>query len=73
MPTTTSVASGIGRKGTQKTREAVTEGLHAPGTPYNFKADVINNLDGSGGLITSHGDVTNPAVTCGFASALART
>ena len=47
--------------------------LNAPGTPYEYKAGVINNLDGSGGLIKDHGDVTNDAVTYAFASAVART
>ena len=64
---------GIGRNGTQKTAEAVNDILHAPGAPYNFKADVVNNLDGSGGLIKNHSDVTNSAVTYAFASAVART
>ena len=35
--------------------------------------NVINNLDGSGGLIKDHGDVTNDAITYAFASAVART
>ena len=64
---------GIGRNGTQRTAEAVTDVLHTPGTPYTFPANVVNNLDGSGGLIKDHGDVTNPAVTYAFASAVART
>ncbi len=64
---------GIGRNGTQKTAEAVTDVLHTPGTPYTFTANVVNNLDGSGGLIKSHGDVTNETVTYAFASAMART
>jgi pimeloyl-ACP methyl ester carboxylesterase len=64
---------GIGRNGTQRTTEAVSDVLHAPGTPYNFPLNVVNNLDGSGGLIKNHGDVTNAAVTYAFASALART
>jgi hypothetical protein len=34
---------------------------------------VINNLDGSGGLIKDHGDVTSDAITYAFASAVART
>jgi hypothetical protein len=34
---------------------------------------VLTNLDGSGGLIKDHGDVTNEAVTYAFASAVART
>jgi hypothetical protein len=64
---------GIGRNGTQKTAEAVNDLLHTPGVPYNFKADVVNNLDGSGGSIKNHSDVTNSAVTYAFASAVART
>ena len=34
---------------------------------------VINNLDGSGGLIKNHSDITSDAVTYAFAAALART
>ena len=64
---------GIGRNGPLKTAEVSTTPLHAPGTPYAFKPAVINNLDGSGGLIKDHGDVTNAAVTYAFASAMART
>jgi len=64
---------GIGRNGPLKTEEVVTSHLHAPGTPYDYALDSINNLDGSGGLITNHSDVTNPAVTYAVASALART
>lgn len=64
---------GIGRNGAQKTTEAVFDTLHDVGTPYTFQTGVITNLDGSGGLITSHGDVTNDHVTYAFASALAAT
>ncbi len=64
---------GIGRNGALKTAEVSQSPLHKPGTAYDYALGVINNLDGSGGLITSHGDVTNPAVTYAFASALART
>ncbi len=64
---------GIGRNGAQKTPEAVFEPLHEPGTPYTFKTGVVTNLDGSGGLITSHGDVTNDHVTYAFASSVATT
>src|SRR5439155_1889863 len=60
---------GIGRNGALKTQEAATSRLHAAGTPYEFKLTVINNLDGSGGFIKDHGDVTNPAITYAFASA----
>ena len=64
---------GIGRNGALKTTEVTGAKLLKPGGTYSFAAGVINNLDGSGGLITSHGDVTNPAVTYAFASAVART
>lgn len=64
---------GVGRNGTQKTVEAVTDVLHAPGVPYTFTDNVVNNLDGSNGLIKDHSDVTNPTVTYAFASAVART
>jgi hypothetical protein len=64
---------GIGRNGAQKTKEAVFDVLHDVGTPYSFKSGVVTNLDGSGGLITSHGDVTNDRVTYAFASAMATT
>ena len=64
---------GIGRNGPQRMGEVASCPLNAPGTPYEYKADVINNLDGSGGLIKDHGDVTNDAVTYAFASVVART
>ena len=64
---------GIGRNGALKTTEVATSKLHVPGTAYDYQADVINNLDGSGGLIKDHGDVTNDAITYAFASAVART
>ena len=64
---------GIGRNGPLRTEEVTSSPLHAPGTPYEYKPEVINNLDGSGGLIKDHGDVTNEAVTYAFASLVART
>jgi len=64
---------GIGRNGPQKTEEVANFRLNTPGSPYEYQADVINNLDGSGGLIKNHGDVTNDAVTYAFASVVART
>ena len=64
---------GIGRNGPQKTTEVARSPLHAPGTAYDYKLAVINSLDGSGGLIKNHSDVTNEAITYAFASALART
>jgi hypothetical protein len=64
---------GIGRNGPQKTTEVATVRLNAAGTAYDYQDGVINSLDGSGGLIKDHGDVTNDAVTYAFASAIART
>jgi pimeloyl-ACP methyl ester carboxylesterase len=64
---------GIGRNGTQNTTEAVQDVLHAAGTGYRFRGGVVNNLDGSGGLIKNHGDVTNETVTYAVASAVAQT
>jgi hypothetical protein len=64
---------GIGRNGPLKTAEVTTSRLKAPGTAYDYKIGVINNLDGSGGLIKDHGDVTSDAITYAFASAVART
>ena len=64
---------GIGRNGPLLTTEVSTTRLNNAGTSYQFKDRVINNLDGSGGLIKNHGDVTSEAVTYAFASAVART
>ena len=64
---------GLGRNGPLKTSEVATTRLNNAGTPYDFKDRVINNLDGSGGLIKDHSDVTNEAITYAFASAVART
>ena len=64
---------GIGRNGPLKTAEVLSGKLQQPGVAYAFKNAVINNLDGSGGLIKNHGDVTNEAVTYAFASALTLT
>ncbi len=64
---------GIGRNGSQRTPEAVSGRLQTPGGAYEFAPGVLTNLDGSGGLIKDHGDVTNEAVTYAFASAVART
>jgi len=64
---------GIGRNGAQKTNEALSGPLHAVGTPYQFHPSKIECLDGSGGLIRDHGDVTNSTVTYAFASVLAQT
>ncbi|MEZ5291112.1 MAG: hypothetical protein R2745_08525 [Vicinamibacterales bacterium] len=64
---------GIGRNGTQKTAEHFREALHTPGAAYALSTGIVHDLDGSGGLITSHGDVRNPAVTYAVASAIAAT
>ena len=64
---------GLGRNGPLKTTEVATSRLRKPGTAYEYKPNIINNLDGSGGLIKDHGDVTNEAVTYAFASAVAHT
>jgi hypothetical protein len=61
---------GIGRNGPLRTDEVSPGKLQQPGGAYDFKEAVINSLDGSGGLIDNHGDVTNDAVTYAFASAL---
>jgi hypothetical protein len=64
---------GIGRNGPLRTDEVATGRLHTPGQNYSFGDGIINSLDGSGGLIKNHSDVTNEAVTYAFASALLRT
>jgi pimeloyl-ACP methyl ester carboxylesterase len=65
---------GIGRNGAQRTAEAVVEPLRTAGSRvYEFPAGKILNLDGSGGLIKDHGDVTNTDVTFAFACAVAAT
>ena len=64
---------GIGRNGSQNAQQSVVEPLHQAGTAYAFSPGVIINLDGSKGLITSHGDVKNANVAYAFASAVART
>ena len=64
---------GIGRNGAQELKEMASEQLHDVGAPYTFKTEILQCLDGSGGLITSHGDVRNERVTWAFASAVAAT
>jgi hypothetical protein len=67
---------GIGRNGAQKTAESVSIKLKtatSPGDPYVFKTGIVTCLDGSGGLIKDHSDVTNENVTYAFASAVAAT
>lgn len=64
---------GIGRNGPQELKEMTSELLHNVGAPYTFVPDRVHSLDGSGGLITNHGDVRNERVTWAFASAVAAT
>lgn len=64
---------GIGRNGAQKTQEAVVDLLHPVGQAYTFTSGKVTSLDGSAGLITNHGDVTNDKVTYAFASVVAQT
>jgi hypothetical protein len=67
---------GIGRNGAVKTTESTSTKLQkadAPDAPYQFQLGVVNCLDGSGGLIKDHGDVTNPDVTYAFACSLVST
>ncbi len=64
---------GIGRNGTQLTPEANGQPLAQVGDHYVFGVDVVNNLDGSGGAIKNHGDVTNPRVTYAVACSVAQT
>jgi hypothetical protein len=64
---------GIGRNGAQRTDEAASEALHAVGRNYTFPSGKVLCLDGSGGLITNHSDVTNPTVTYAVAAAVAQT
>ena len=64
---------GIGRNGAQNLDEFASERLRDVGSAYTLKPDVVQCLDGSGGLITSHGDVRNERVTWAFASAVAAT
>lgn len=63
---------GIGRNGTQLTPEATDQKMGEVGGRYTFGLDVVNNVDGSGGAIKNHGDVTNSRVTYAVASALAQ-
>ncbi len=67
---------GIGRNGAQKTTESVSLPLKsaaAAGEPYKFQAGIVTCLDGSGGLITNHSDVTNAHVAYACASVIAAT
>jgi len=64
---------GIGRNGAQQTDEVTAHLLEAPGHAYRFVTGTVNNIDGSGGGILDHGDVTNEKVTHAFAVAIAHT
>ena len=64
---------GIGRNGGQNLTEMSSQVLHDAGAAYTFAPNIVHCLDGSGGLITSHGDVENERVTWAFASAVAST
>jgi len=64
---------GIGRNGTQRTSESTTQVVGDVGTRYSYTSRVVNNLDGSGGRIKHHSDVTNPEVTYAVACAVAET
>jgi hypothetical protein len=64
---------GIGHNGSQRTAEAVSAALQPPGGSYAFRPGVLTNLNGSGGLIKDHSDVTNEAVTYAFATAVTMT
>ncbi len=62
---------GIGHNGAQRTPESAAETLHQASQPYQSLPRVyVTCLDGSAGLITSHGDITNPHVTYAIASAI---
>jgi hypothetical protein len=64
----------LGRNGPLRMDELAAGTLVPPGDDaYDFKTGVVNSLDGSGGLIRNHGDVTNEAVTYAFARAVALT
>lgn len=67
---------GLGRNGCQKTRESDSAKLAAfprAGGAYQFAPGTIHCLDGSGGLIHDHSDVTNDAVVYAFTSAISAT
>lgn len=61
---------GIGRNGAIATPEATSQALNAA---LAFTPGKLICLDGSGGLIKDHGDVTNSQVTLAVASAIAAT
>jgi hypothetical protein len=61
---------GIGHNGALRTAESTGIALRQAGQPYQFGSGIVTCLDGSSGMITSHGDVTNPHVTYAIASAI---
>ena len=65
---------GIGRNGALKTPESTVMILKdiskSPLTPYVFQTGLVTCLNGSGGLIKNHGDVTNANVTYAFTCSL---
>jgi len=61
---------GIGHNGAQRTPESIAIRLHRQGQPYQLRPAMVTCLDGSAGLITNHGDVTNTHVTYALASAI---
>ena len=64
---------GIGRNGTQKCDESATQPMTKAGTRYTFAPNIVNNIDGSGGFIKDHGDITNADVSYAVACAIATT
>ena len=64
---------GLGRNGPQRTTEVRNVPFRTPGAAYDYTTGIITNLDGSGGWIKDHSDVTNEAVTYAFASAIRHT
>lgn len=61
---------GIGHNGAQRTPESIAIRLHRQSQPYHWSPGTVTCLDGSAGLITNHGDVTNTHVTYAIASAI---
>jgi hypothetical protein len=65
---------GIGRNGAIDCDVAVEKKLHVAGTAYDdIEIGKVMCYDGSDNLINNHSDITNPAVTYLFASALTKT
>lgn len=64
---------GIGRNGAQQTAEVTQHVLQPVGGNYRYVQGTVNDIDGSGGGILNHGDVTNERVTYAFAAAMAGT